>query len=108
MLSLRSRRWRGNEVGMRVISFQDVRNSAEGQRVIDGSVPECARAYLLRQVGEDLCADPIQSLDYLSLLKESIVVYSIPYFYHSQQNPVKKYVTQMVIFHLPHPVSIKA
>lgn len=91
MLSLRSRRWRGNEVGMRVISFQDVRNSAEGQRVIDGSVPECAcvcacaRAYLLRQVGEDLCADPIQSLDYLSLLKESIVVYNIPYFYHSQQ-----------------------
>lgn len=41
MLSLRSRRWRGNEVGMRVISFQDVRNSAEGQRVIDVSVPEC-------------------------------------------------------------------
>lgn len=85
MLSLRSRRWRGNEVGMRVISFQDVRNSAEGQRVIDVSVPECVRAYLLRQVGEDLCADPIQSLDYLSLLKESIMVYSIPYFYHSQQ-----------------------
>lgn len=73
---------------MRVISFQDVRNSAEGQRVIDASVPECAcvctRAYLLRQVGEDLCADPIQSLDYLSLLEESTVVYSIPYFYHSQ------------------------
>lgn len=88
MLSLRSRRWRGNEVGMRVISFQDVRNSAEGQRVIDVSVPECvcARAYLLRQVGEDLCADPIQSLDYLSLLEESKVVYSIPYFYHSQQS----------------------
>ncbi len=67
MLREGSGRWRGNEARMRVISFQDVRNRAEGQRVSDVFVSPYVCAYLLRQVGEDLCADPVQSLHYLSL-----------------------------------------
>lgn len=60
-----SRRWRGNEAGMTVISFQDVR------KLCRGSVRNvCVCAYLLRQVGEDLCADPVQSLHDLSLRNE--------------------------------------
>lgn len=35
MLSEGSWRWRGNEAGMRVISVQEVRNRAEGQKVSD-------------------------------------------------------------------------
>lgn len=69
MLSEGSRRWRGNEAGMRVISVQEVRNRAEGQKVSDVFVSVYVCAYLLRQVGEDLCADPVQSFHYLSLWK---------------------------------------
>lgn len=72
MLSEGSWRWRGNEAGMRVISFQDVRNRTEGQRVSDVLASVYVCAYLLRQVGEDLGADPVQSLHDLSLWKESV------------------------------------
>lgn len=41
LLSERSRRQRGNEAGMRVISFQDVRNRPEGQRASDVFVSVC-------------------------------------------------------------------
>lgn len=67
MLSRGSGRWRGNEARMRVISFQDVGNKDEGHRVSDVFVSMYVGAYLLRQVGEDLCTDPVQSLHYLSL-----------------------------------------
>lgn len=37
MVSEGSRRWRGNEEGMRVISFQEVRNRAEGWGLVTSS-----------------------------------------------------------------------
>ena len=80
MLSEGSQRWTGNEAGMRVISLQDVGNRAAGQRVTDSFVSTCVDqilcvcdcAYLLRQVGEDLCADAVQSLHYLRLRRRVV------------------------------------
>lgn len=67
MLSKGSRRWRGNEAGMRVISVREVRNRPGGVEVC-----MCV-LYLLRQVGEDLGADSVQSLHDLSLRRERIL-----------------------------------
>lgn len=55
MLSEGSQRWGGNEAGMRVISFQDVRNISVGQRAAD----DCLRV-LVRCVSviERCCLPP--------------------------------------------------
>lgn len=79
MQSEGSQRWRGNEARMRVISFQEVRNKAAGRGLVTSvvcvCVYTCVCVYLLRQVGEDLSADSIQSLHNLSLSKgRSILV----------------------------------
>lgn len=57
MVSEGSWRWRGNEEGMRVISFQEVRNRAEGRGLVTSYVYVCT--HLLRQIGKDLCTDSI-------------------------------------------------
>lgn len=47
MRSEGSRRWRGNEAGMRVISFQEVRNGVVGQRV--------SGDFILMSVSKSVC-----------------------------------------------------
>ena len=89
MLSEGSARWRGNEAGMRVISFQDVRNKAEGQRVSDVfvSVCVCVCVFLPPETGRGGLVRRSRSISSLSQPVERFISVKGQYCYSTLLKP---------------------